>query len=48
MASHVLLTEALVLLRFRHLGQHLLNQVITNISISKALHFLQSVGLLHA
>jgi hypothetical protein len=35
--------EALAPLRFGHLGQHLLKQVTTNISISKALHFLQSV-----
>jgi len=42
MASHVV-TVALAVLGFRHMGHHFLK-----ISISKVLHFFQSEGLLNA
>jgi hypothetical protein len=50
MASHVLCDdEAVTVLRFRHRGHHFLKKGdFTEISISKVLHFVQSVGLLNA
>jgi hypothetical protein len=50
MASHILYDcEALVVLRFRHLGHHLLEMGnYTDISISKVQHHIQSAGLLSA
>jgi hypothetical protein len=49
-ASNVLCEcEALAVLRFRDLGHHFLKPGdCTDISISKVLHFVQSVGLLNA
>lgn len=41
--------EALEVIRFRHLGHHVLKPVdFANISISKMLHLIQSVGVLNA
>jgi hypothetical protein len=50
MALHILCDfEALVVLRFWHLGHHFLKQGdFTDISISKVLHFVHSAGLLNA
>jgi len=49
-ASHVLRDcEALAVLRFRHLGQHFLKSGdFDDISVSRAMHFVQSVVLLTA
>jgi hypothetical protein len=48
MSSHVLCEcEALVVLRFKHLGHHFLKPGdFANISVSKVLHIIQSAGLL--
>ena len=49
MASHVLChCEALVTLRFRHLGHHFMKpDDFEDISVSKTLHCVQDVGLLN-
>lgn len=49
-ASHVFRDcGALAILRFRHLGQHLLKSGdFDDISVSRAMHFVQSVVLLNA
>jgi hypothetical protein len=48
--SHVLCDcEAFVVLIFRHLGQHVLTAGdLADISVSKVLHIVRSVGLLNA
>jgi hypothetical protein len=48
--SHVLCDfEALVILRFRHLGHYVLKPGnFADISVSKVLHLVQSAGLLNA
>jgi hypothetical protein len=49
-ASHVLCdSKALATLRFRHLDQHIIKPGDSeDISVSRILHFVQSVGLLNA